>query len=71
MKNQTERYLLTDVPNSIETKSSFEWTNEVTLTASFGIAQRKKETSTDFIARADKALYAAKAQGRNKVIKAK
>jgi PleD family two-component response regulator len=36
------------------------------VTASFGVAQiLAQESPTDFIARADKALYVAKAQGRN------
>ena len=47
---------------------SHSWPNKLVLTASFGVAQRGKESITDFIDRADKALYAAKAQGRNKVV---
>ena len=50
---------------------NYQWPSNIKLTASFGLAQRKKESPTDFIARADKALYAAKAQGRNKVVQAK
>ena len=45
------------------------WPNEIQLTASFGVAQRKKDEPADeFIDRADKALYAAKAQGRNRTV---
>jgi len=43
-----------------------EWPKNLQVTASFGVAQLLPEESpTEFIARADKALYAAKAQGRN------
>ncbi|WP_331344346.1 GGDEF domain-containing protein [Cellvibrio sp. UBA7661] len=43
-----------------------EWPKQLKLTASFGVAQMMEgESPTDFIARADKALYVAKAQGRN------
>jgi diguanylate cyclase (GGDEF)-like protein len=45
-----------------------QWPHDIHLTASFGVAEKGKESSTDFIARADKALYSAKAQGRNKVV---
>jgi diguanylate cyclase (GGDEF)-like protein len=45
-----------------------QWPHGVNLTASFGIAEKEKENITDFIARADNALYAAKAQGRNRVV---
>ena len=39
------------------------------ITASFGVALRQHETDfNDVLARADKALYAAKAAGRNRVI---
>ena len=49
-----------------------EWPEGVKLTASFGVAQKNNtEAVTNFIERADKALYAAKAQGRNRVITAK
>ncbi len=47
------------------------WPQEIKLTASFGVAQKRKEEITTFIERADKALYAAKAQGRNQVVVAK
>lgn len=43
-----------------------EWPKALQVTASFGVAQMfNGESPTDFIARADKALYVAKAQGRN------
>jgi diguanylate cyclase (GGDEF)-like protein len=43
-----------------------EWPKKIKVTASFGVAQlMQNESPTDFIARADKALYVAKAQGRN------
>ncbi len=46
--------------------SEHDWPKGLKLTASFGVAQMLEEESpTDFIARADKALYVAKAQGRN------
>ena len=44
------------------------WPELIPLTASFGVAEMQQESPTDFIGRADKALYAAKAQGRNRVI---
>jgi diguanylate cyclase (GGDEF)-like protein len=43
-----------------------EWPKGLHVTASFGVAQLlPDESPTDFIARADRALYTAKAQGRN------
>ncbi len=43
-----------------------EWPKGMKVTASFGVAQQMNDESpTDFIGRADKALYVAKAQGRN------
>ncbi len=43
-----------------------EWPKQLQVTASFGVAQLlANESPTEFIARADKALYSAKAQGRN------
>lgn len=43
-----------------------DWPKALQVTASFGVAQmQKQESPTDFIARADRALYVAKAQGRN------
>ena len=43
-----------------------EWPKALQITASFGVAQMlHQESPTDFISRADKALYIAKAQGRN------
>lgn len=50
---------------------TYQWPNGIKLTSSFGVAQQGKESVTDFIARADKALYSAKAQGRNKVVTSK
>ncbi len=50
---------------------NYQWPNDIKLTSSFGIAQRRKESNTKFIARADKALYSAKAQGRNRVVSSK
>lgn len=44
------------------------WPELIPLTSSFGVAEMQNESPTDFIGRADKALYAAKAQGRNRVI---
>jgi diguanylate cyclase (GGDEF)-like protein len=50
----------------------FEWPHEIKLTASFGVADRlADEPPEDFIHRTDKALYAAKARGRNRVIVSK
>ena len=44
----------------------YDWPKNLQVTASFGVAQLMQgESPTDFIARADKALYVAKAQGRN------
>lgn len=43
-----------------------DWPKALQVTASFGVAQMlPQESPTDFIARADRALYVAKAQGRN------
>lgn len=43
-----------------------DWPKALQVTASFGVAQiLPQESPTDFIARADRALYVAKAQGRN------
>jgi diguanylate cyclase (GGDEF)-like protein len=47
------------------------WTNNIKMTSSFGVAQRHKESPTAFIERADKALYDAKARGRNQVVVAR
>lgn len=44
-----------------------QWPEDLTVTASFGVAELQDESPTDFIHRADQALYAAKAQGRNRV----
>lgn len=46
----------------------FQWPDNVSMTASFGVAQRHNEASIAFIERADQALYAAKARGRNQVV---
>lgn len=43
-----------------------DWPKALKVTACFGVAQQmENESPTDFIGRADKALYVAKAQGRN------
>ncbi|GHE94977.1 GGDEF domain-containing protein [Thalassotalea profundi] len=47
------------------------WVNNIKLTSSFGVAQRGDESASDFIERADKALYDAKARGRNQVVMSK
>lgn len=45
---------------------TYEWPKGLHVTASFGVAQKfSQESLTEFIERADKALYAAKANGRN------
>lgn len=44
------------------------WPEDVQLTASFGVAEMRNESPTEFIARADAALYSAKARGRNRVV---
>lgn len=44
------------------------WPEEMQLTASFGVAEMLDESPTEFIARADAALYSAKARGRNRVV---
>jgi diguanylate cyclase (GGDEF)-like protein len=44
------------------------WPEEIQLTASFGVAEMRDESPTEFIARADAALYSAKARGRNRVV---
>src|SRR5690606_8961363 len=47
------------------------WPDDVPVTASFGVAEREAdELPTEFIGKATKALRAAKAQGRNKVVTA-
>ena len=49
--------------------AQFPW--DLDLTISLGVAslQSTQDTMTDLLKRADKALYAAKANGRNKVVK--
>ncbi|RYG54345.1 MAG: GGDEF domain-containing protein [Chitinophagaceae bacterium] len=47
------------------------WPNGITITASFGVAEMNNEAPTEFIGRADAALYEAKAAGRNCVVIAK
>lgn len=49
--------------------SEHQWPESINLTASFGVAQKDKESIDKFIERADQALYAAKTKGRNTVIK--
>ncbi|GGD59519.1 GGDEF domain-containing protein [Lacimicrobium alkaliphilum] len=44
------------------------WAKGIKLTSSFGVAQRGDESAWEFIERADKALYAAKARGRDQVV---
>ncbi|MDG1751044.1 MAG: GGDEF domain-containing protein [Thalassotalea sp.] len=51
--------------------SKHHWVKNIKLTSSFGVAQKGKESVDQFIERADKALYAAKAQGRNTVVTSK
>lgn len=48
--------------------SHHQWTQDIHLTASFGVAQQGDESPTAFIERADKALYDAKVRGRNQVV---
>ncbi|WP_119395649.1 GGDEF domain-containing protein [Salinibius halmophilus] len=43
------------------------WPADIKLTASFGVAQMNDESFDAFLARADKALYQSKEQGRNRV----
>ncbi|RXJ60268.1 diguanylate cyclase [Candidatus Marinarcus aquaticus] len=50
---------------------SFEYINNREVTASFGVTQlNATDTDNTFINRADQALYEAKRQGRNRIIKA-
>ncbi|RYY01163.1 MAG: GGDEF domain-containing protein [Gammaproteobacteria bacterium] len=44
------------------------WPEHIQLTASFGVAEMRDESPTEFIGRADAALYSAKARGRNRVV---
>ncbi|MEW6990134.1 GGDEF domain-containing protein [Colwelliaceae bacterium 6441] len=48
--------------------SEHHWSHNIKLTASFGVAQKEDEAVDKFIERADQALYAAKARGRNTVV---
>lgn len=48
--------------------ASQKWPQNALVTASFGVAEMYNESPTEFIARADKALYDAKAKGRNCVV---
>ncbi|RJG42054.1 GGDEF domain-containing protein [Motilimonas pumila] len=45
-----------------------EWPLELDVTCSFGVTQMGQEGTSQFIARADEALYKAKSTGRNKVV---
>ncbi len=44
-----------------------QWPQQIAVTASFGVAEMGNESPTDFIGRADIALYNAKTNGRNRV----
>lgn len=46
------------------------WPQDIALTCSIGVAQMTEESIESFIKRADVALYAAKNQGRNRVVSA-
>lgn len=48
-----------------------QWPEQINLTASFGVAEMGNESPTEFIGRADMALYSAKTKGRNRVEVAK
>lgn len=50
---------------------SSQWPEQMALTASFGVAEMGNESPTEFIGRADMALYSAKTKGRNRVEVAK
>ena len=68
----TDLFSTADLAEDIrEIIESSKWPKGIRLTASFGIAQRDNESPTAFIDRADKALYAAKARGRNLVVASK
>ena len=80
IKNTAEEFLLV-FPNARveqaellaealrETIECYPWLECLQITSSFGVAQRaQQEGYTEFINRADKALYNAKAQGRNRVV---
>lgn len=49
--------------------SEHQWPENINLTASFGVAQKENETIDKFIERTDQALYSAKNNGRNTVVK--
>lgn len=51
--------------------SEHSWPEGITVTASFGVAEMNNEAPTEFIGRADAALYEAKSAGRNCVVIAK
>lgn len=44
------------------------WPKEMKVTSSFGVTQMGQESTGEFIARADEALYKAKSKGRNRVV---
>ncbi|MCE2596513.1 GGDEF domain-containing protein [Motilimonas cestriensis] len=45
-----------------------QWPDGVKVTCSFGVTQMGQESTGEFIARADEALYKAKSKGRNRVV---
>ncbi len=49
----------------------YSWPDGIRVTCSFGVAQMEEESTSQFIQRADAALYSAKRHGRNKVVMAK
>ena len=70
--NTNQAFGIADKLNFHIEQTSHHYNNiSINCTASIGIAEyRLNETMDDFIARADKALYAGKTSGRNKVMAA-